>query len=81
MSERTALLKKIDEIQFKAHEIALFLDTHPECTMALNDKKHAEEKYKKLIKEYEEKFGPLTVSAAFGDTGYNWVNAPWPWDK
>ena len=80
MTEREILLKKISTYQFAVFDLQLFLDTHP------NDKKTLEKMYeyknavKPLIKEYEEKYGPLTKSMT-SSNNWSWIMGPWPWEN
>ena len=39
------------------------------------------EKAKELKAEYEEKNGPLTAFGTACQTGFNWLESPWPWEK
>ena len=80
MNQRN-LLRTISEAQFAFLECGMFLDTHP-------DDKHALEKFEmyrlrmeELVKQYEKMYGPLTLSADFGNDGFAWGNGPWPWEK
>lgn len=75
-----SLLCDISETQFVCIELQLYLDTHPEDAAALHDFMWYSQKLGYLIKEYEEKYGPLLnfgISAT--DTG-SWVNSKWPWE-
>ena len=79
--EQMMKLRKIQEIQFVASELNLYLDTHPCDSEALNDFNCAVDMLRKYKKEYEEKYGPLLN---FGMGGYSeepwqWVEDPWPW--
>ena len=38
------------------------------------------EKAAPLIKQYEEKFGPLKKSATESNN-WSWIKAPWPWES
>jgi len=76
------MLKKLQEMEFVAIELNLYLDTHPCDTDALNDYNCAVEAIKKLKKEYEAEYGPLLN---FGMGGYTkepwqWAMGPWPWE-
>ncbi len=77
---RRELLQKLSAAAFGAIDVQLFLDTHPDDKTALA----ALRKYKKeafsLKSEFESRFGPLTPCDIYGDTSYEWVNGPWPWD-
>ena len=80
MNEQAELLTKVDAYCFAAHDVALYLDTHPndQEMIRLYDSLNGE--VKKVTREYENKFGPLLKNGA---TGYPWTwnNSPWPWEK
>ena len=81
MTERDLMLKNLSETQFVGYEIGMFLDTHPTNREALRKKDEYRKITKELRKEFEDRFGPLTLQSAYGDTSYNWINSPWPWEK
>ena len=67
-------------IDFVAHELGLYLDTH-------KDDKQAFEMYQTflaLAKEahdrYIRKFGPVLKRDMLGMESYAWLDNPWPWD-
>ena len=63
-----------------AHEMNLYLDTHPTDREALNKFQEFSNKADELIKNYERKYGPLTVSGDVSNqTPFNWVTTKWPW--
>ena len=80
MNEQAELLTKVDAYCFAAHDVALYLDTHPndQEMIRLYDSLNGE--VKKVTREYENKFGPLLKNGA---TGYPWTwnNSPWPLEK
>ena len=67
----------INMISFAVVETALYLDTHPCDTKALEMHKKYSERAKELTEEYEECFGPLTH---MGGSGLEWIKDPWPWE-
>lgn len=79
MTERQILMKKLSTYAFAADDLHLFLDTHP------NDRETAaklagyREKLMPLVKEYESKYGPLTVDDKNGNR-WGWIQSPWPWE-
>ena len=79
VTEREILLKKISTYSFAIHEYRLFLDTHPDCEHTIKKIKENEAKLCPLIKEYEEKFGPLRKNND-NTKIWTWVNDPWPWE-
>lgn len=78
MNEQKKLLMRLSAAQFAAWELHMFLDTHP-CDKAANEmfRKYTEQAAM-LRKEYERKYGPLTVSSSYEA---DWLNDPWPWEN
>ncbi len=82
MNEREMLLRRLSSAQFAAWEMHIFLDTHPDDQQAIASYQKYHEKAQALIKEFEEKYGPITSSAsAFGEKRWEWINNPWPWEN
>lgn len=79
--ERIALLKEIQEYEFVAVELNLYLDTHPDEVEPLREYNKVVEKLAVLRKTYEGRFGPL-VHFGFSPSDYpwQWIRDPWPWD-
>ena len=75
---KNALLKKIQALSFVKVETELFLDTHPDCTTALNYYKDILEELDELMTEYQNKYGPLFAEGVVGDR-WSWVDGKWPW--
>ncbi len=79
MTERDMLLKKIGTCKFAIVDIDLFLDTHPGDTEMLKKRREYTEQLMPLIKQFEEKYGPLTKDENAANK-WSWVKDPWPWD-
>lgn len=79
-TERERDLFKVMEVAFAINDYNLYLDVHPEDTSILNKYKACTEKFRRLTKEYEEKYGPLSIDASNYST-FKWIESPWPWDK
>ncbi len=79
MNEREILLKKISTYQFAAFDLQLFLDTHPNDRKTIEKMNEYKKQLRPLVKEYEEKFGPLTKSETERNS-WKWIKAPWPWE-
>jgi spore coat protein JB len=79
MNEREKLLKEISEYQFAVFDLQLFLDTHTQNAEVLKKMKTYRDEMNTLVKEYEEKFGPLTKNMNTSNN-WNWIKAPWPWE-
>lgn len=82
MDERLAMLKEIQELEFAAVELNLFLDTHPQDQAALRDYQAVSEKLLAARKRYEEMCGPLTATwpGAASHRQWLWIQEPWPWE-
>ena len=81
-SERDEMMVNIGQYSFMAHEMNLWLDTHPEDREALRKFNEFRDKANELIKDYERKYGPLSVSGNVGNqVPFNWVTTEWPWVK
>lgn len=79
-TQRERDLFKVMEVAFAINDYNLYLDVHPEDTSVLNKYKACTEKFRRLTKEYEEKYGPLSIDASNYNT-FKWIESPWPWDK
>lgn len=80
--ERKKMLCRLQEMEFVAIELNLYLDTHPCDTEAINDYNCAVKMIKKLKKEYEDAYGPI-MHFGMGGTSeepWQWVEEPWPWE-
>ncbi len=81
-SPRQACLMQVQILEFAAHELNLYLDTHQddEKMLALFNEYNA--CALKARKEFEVKFGPLAVSDVNADcTSWIWIQGPWPWER
>jgi len=79
MTERDMLLKKIGTLKFAVTDIDLFLDTHPGDSQTLKKREEYQQQLEPLVKQFEEKYGPLTKCESDANT-WTWVKDPWPWD-
>jgi len=76
------LLCKIQQTEFVALELNLYLNTHPCDQKALEKFNKAQQELCKLKNQYEQQCGPL-LNFGFGkNTGNTWLWAqqPWPWE-
>ena len=62
------LLQRINEVSFAVNDILLYLDTHPCCQEALAFYQECAAERRKLMKEYAQCYGPLTVDDALETT-------------
>lgn len=79
--KQAARLKKIQEMEFVAVELNLYLDTHPCDADAINDYNCAVQALRRLVEDYEEEYGPLIHFGMGGYSGepWQWSQGPWPW--
>lgn len=68
------------ELGFALIETALFLDTHPDNTEALEYYCQIKNRYAEAVKEYEKTCAPLTLDRVDNDNYWMWVKTPWPWE-
>ena len=80
-TSRSELLKKIQETDFYAYDLQLYLNTHPKCEKALKLYAKTVDESKKLRAEFESKFGPLTATSTPSTLPWQWSMNPWTWEK
>lgn len=80
-NSQEALMKQLMSYDFVAHELTLFLDTHPTDMKALEMHSAVSKKAMELRKEYEDAYGPLTASANLSTEKWAWIEGPWPWEN
>ena len=77
---RQALLK-IQMIDFAMIDVGLYLDVYPDNKKALEYFSQLEELRESAVREYEARYGPLTI-CGLEDKNYNtYINGPWPWER
>lgn len=81
-SKQAAMLKRLQEMEFVAVELNLYLDTHPCDEEAINDYNCAVEVLRQMKKGYEAEFGPLFNFGwgGFSERPWQWAEGPWPWE-
>ena len=72
-------LTELQTMSFAIQEIVLYLDTHRDDAEAMELYRQLQDLYRKGVKIYEEKYGPLTHMSA-DITTYSWLDDPWPWE-
>lgn len=74
------MLLKIQELEFTALDLNLFLDTHPDDMDALMEYNRCVVEIDNAKKVYEMKYGPLTnFGYAPSQYPWKWIEEPWPW--
>lgn len=80
-TKRGQLLSEVMMYDFNAHEMNLYLDTHPCDRDAFAKLLKFQKKAHEARMNYENCFGALTVSNLNDSQGYNWICGPWPWQR
>lgn len=82
MHERIALMKRIQEVEFAATDLQLYLDTHPQDQRALMQFNQYAAELMMLKQQYELAYGPL-LNFGFSQSQYpwRWIETPWPWEE
>lgn len=70
----------INQFSFMLDDITLFLNTHPECSEAIESYNHYRQLRKDAIRDYTEMYGPITKYDVNATNYWSWVNNPWPWE-
>lgn len=80
-NDKERLFLELSRTHFAAHELNLYLDLNPNDVTMIKLFNDYREKYIQLTKEYEAKYGPLTVkSDSLNQTPFMWEKNPWPWE-
>lgn len=80
MEDKRTLLHRIRVCDFILNETALFLDTHPDCTEALEYYQRHLVMQKEAHEKYVAAYGPLNRGDYQGGC-WKWVDGPWPWEN
>lgn len=84
MRDEEKLLKEISMVDFVIVEMTEYLDTHPYDTQAIEYFNFYSRMKNQMLKEFAEKYWPLTLSTA-ENTGSEWAwglqNPPWEGGK
>lgn len=78
---RQECLEKIQRYRFAAHDLLLYLDTHPNDKAAFKMYQDLVAHARKHTAEYEAEYGPLTALSAADSEKFIWLKSPWPWEK
>ena len=80
-NEQDKLLLELSRNSFAAHELNLYLDMYPNDISMIKLFNDYREKSKQLTKEYEQKYGPLSImSNSLSQNPFMWDKSPWPWE-
>lgn len=80
MNNRMQALHRVNATAFAVKELQLYLDTHPCDAQALALFDQHKQALVRATAEYEQHFGPLTVTGTSPKQSWDWICDPWPWD-
>lgn len=80
MNARDCLMKEIMAVDFALIDLGLYLNTHPTDFKIICVYNNCVQKYKELINEFHEKYGPIYNEFYTSPSRWKWSEMPWPWD-
>ena len=80
MGNQEQMLKDITTIDFVLVDLMLFLDTHPFDRSAMEYYNHYSRLKNQMVREFSQKFYPLTLDLADSNREWRWGMAPLPWE-
>ena len=80
MSNKEQMLKDISIVDFILVELMLYLDTHPTDRNAMEYFNHYSRMKNQMVKEFSQKYFPLTKDLAESNKEWRWGAAPLPWE-
>ncbi len=77
---REQLMHIIEVSSFALDDLVLFLDSHPDCTEALELYNQQKAIRHQAIREYTDLYGPIDKYDVNTCQGWSWTATPWPWE-
>ncbi len=81
MNEKEKAMCALQRLSFALVESSLFLDSHPTDKSALEYYGKMKKEYTDALEMYTANYGPVTLLGADCEKGWEWVEAPWPWES
>lgn len=79
-NEQAELLLNVNQLSFAAHDIRLYLDTHPNDTGMIRLYNQYQNQANEAVKTYEQKYGPIKQSSLSEANTFSWEAYSWPWE-
>ena len=73
-------LAELMAIDFAAHDLSLYLDTHANDAEAFAVYQDLLKLAEEGAQRYAELYGPITKRDLFNAETYTWLKSPWPWE-
>ncbi len=80
MHKANQLMYKLQELQFSALEVRLYLDTHPFDQKAQQDFSTLTYHIMQIMPQVEQYYGPLLQYGYSKENPVRWIEEPWPWE-
>jgi spore coat protein JB len=82
MNDQAEMLTNIDSLGFATIDLNLYLDVNPDDKNAIELFNQYRRQKEELMKNYQEKYGPLVLNSdALNTYPWIWNNRPWPWEN
>ena len=79
MNNAQMLLRDVQAKSFLAHDILLYLDTHPEDRTAFEAYQRALNDRREAVRMYEQRVRALTTDAQRTRCDFDWADGNYPW--
>ena len=79
MNRAEELMRSVQAKSFLAHDILLYLDTHPEDREAFRAYQRALKEQQEAERVYEQRVMALTAEGQYGKGAFDWTDEPFPW--
>lgn len=79
-SERERKLRQLQDYNFAAYDLNLYLNTHPNDAKAIRMHHDMVKKMREAKEAFESQYGPLTADASTNTQRWDWIDNPWPWN-
>lgn len=79
MNQHENLLLDVQAKSFLAHDLLLYLDTHPEDREAFRAYQSALRDRREAVRAYEQHVRSLTPDGISARGGFDWLEEPFPW--
>lgn len=79
-NEQADMLLNINDYTFAAHDIRLYLDVKPNDREMIKKYNDYQMKANMIIKEYQDKYGPIMMDSLSDDNVFSWSEYIWPWE-
>jgi len=74
------LMDQLYCVSFSCDDVNLFLDTHPDCTEAMQCLESLKALEQSLERQINESSFPLRATKTQGCGCWDWISGPWPWE-